>query len=84
LNDNPGRTGSLPVANQFDHANVEDNIGQFVHNMFIGKETGFPWYKKRRVKLMLIGQVKGKSDVEAKTGERMLLLFKYEKWKLFP
>jgi hypothetical protein len=60
---------------------VKYNPGQTVCNYFIGKETGLPWYKKRRVKCMLVSQVKDKPDGDTSFVEHDFLVFKDEKRK---
>ena len=81
--DQQWRTGSFPITDHLNHANIENDVIETPCNFFIGLETGFPWYKKRRVKLILIGEIKSKPDFETATTERIFLLFKYEKRKLF-
>lgn len=81
--DNLWGTSRLPITDQFDHPQVEDDAVEMICNFFIGKETGFPWYKKRRVKLVLISKVKSEPDIEATGSQRILLFFKDKKWKLF-
>ena len=64
--DDPWGACSFPIADQFDHSQVENNGAETVRNFFVGKETGFPWYKKRRVKLVLVGTVSNRSAIGAK------------------